>query len=119
MHEVSLAVRAGEIVGIGGLAGQGQAALFRGLYGVGAKSSGSLLVADGKERGAIRSPRETGAAARSRPGAGSPKTGPDEGLLLTKSVSTNVSLSILGRLRGGGLVDRGASARRCPRACAA
>ena len=101
VRDVSLSVRAGEIVGIGGLAGQGQAALFRGLYGV-AKSSGTVLV-NGQPR-IISSPR-----AALQPDVGLalvPEDRANEGLLLTKSVSTNLSLSILGRLSRRGLVNR-------------
>src|SRR5699024_2161833 len=46
---VTLAVHGGEIVGLGGLHGQGQSALLRGLFGA-TRSSGTVFTAAGRYR---------------------------------------------------------------------
>lgn len=47
LQDVSFALRPGEILGLGGLQGQGQSAVLRGLFGADALSGGSVML-DGK-----------------------------------------------------------------------
>ncbi len=55
-HDVSLAVRPGEILGLGGLQGQGQSRLLRGLFAAEPFSGGTIRL--GGRPVALRSPRE-------------------------------------------------------------
>lgn len=101
LHNVNFVLRRGEILGIGGLSGQGQDELFRGLYGI--ESAQAELSLDGK-RVSIRSPRDA-----LRQGIGIalvPEDRATQGLLLPKSVSDNISLSILSILSRWGLIQK-------------
>jgi ribose transport system ATP-binding protein len=104
---VSLAVRPGEIVGIGGLDGQGQRELLLALFGVLRGTTGEVLI-DGKPR-SISSPRE----AKSR-GIGMaliPEDRKTEGLMLPMSVRDNLSFAALSQFARAGIIDRGAEQR--------
>lgn len=90
-HSVSLDVRAGEILGLGGLQGQGQREVLRSLFGIGGRSSAMSFAG---ARSAIRSP---GDAVRSQI-AYMPADRKTEGLLLPMSVGFNVSLASIPRL---------------------
>jgi ABC-type sugar transport system ATPase subunit len=90
-HTVSLTVRAGEILGLGGLQGQGQREVLRGLFGISGRSP-AMSFAD--SRHAVHSP---GDAVRSRI-AYLPADRKVEGLLLPLSVRFNVSLPSIPRL---------------------
>ncbi len=102
LRNISLAVRPGEVVGLGGLDGQGQRELLLGLFGVLRGVSGEMLI-DG-ERTAVTSPR----AAKSRKigMALIPEDRKTEGLMLPMSVRDNLSFAALHRLSHGGVVDR-------------
>jgi ribose transport system ATP-binding protein len=102
LRDVSLTARAGEIVGLGGLDGQGQRELLLALFGVLRGTTGAILI-DGKPR-AIRSPR----AAKSRKigMALIPEDRKTEGLMLPMSVIENLSFAALGSLSRYGVVDR-------------
>lgn len=93
---VSLTVNAGEVVGIGGLEGQGQRELFLALFGVVRASSGSVEVAGSGTR--LRSPRDAIKAGI----ALVPEDRKGEGLLLPMSVKENVTLAVLRNLSRGG-----------------
>ncbi len=104
---VSLSVRAGEIVGVGGLDGQGQRELLLALFGVLRGTTGEVLI-DGKPR-SIHSPREAKAA-----GIGIaliPEDRKTEGLMLPMSVRDNLSFAALSQFSRGGVIDRGAEQR--------
>ena len=104
LRDVSLAVRRGEVVGLGGLDGQGQRELLLALFGVLRGLDGEVLI-DG-ERVAIDGP----AAAREA-GIGMaliPEDRKTEGLMLPMTVRDNLSFAALDRLTRAGIVDRGA-----------
>ena len=104
LNNVSLTAHAGEVVGLGGLDGQGQRELLLALFGVLRGTSGQILI-DGTPV-AINSPRT----------AKSPKIGmaliPEdrktEGLMLPMSVRDNLSFAAMSQLSRGGIIDRAA-----------
>ena len=98
LHDVSLAVRPGEIVGLGGLDGQGQRELFLALFGVLRGVQGELRV-DGRPA-SIGGPRE----ARRLGLALVPEDRKTDGLLLPMSVSDNLSLAALPRFGRAGVL---------------
>ena len=107
LKEISLAVRAGEVVGLGGLDGQGQRELLLALFGVLRGVSGEILV-DGAPA-SISSP--SAAKSRSIGMALIPEDRKTEGLMLPMSVRVNLSFATLDRISRRGVVDR-ASERR-------
>ncbi|MCL2586018.1 MAG: sugar ABC transporter ATP-binding protein [Streptosporangiales bacterium] len=99
---VSFSLRRGEVLGVGGLAGQGQRELFLALYGVRRLRDGTVAI--GGRRRKIRRPAD---AIRARVGmALVPEDRKGEGLLLPLPIRDNLTLPILGRLSAGGLVRR-------------
>jgi len=100
---VSLAVRSGEILGLGGLAGQGHRELFLTLFGAAKAISGDIVL-DGRPM-RIQSPR----AAKSRAArmAFVPEDRKTEGLLLGMSVRDNLTLSIFDRISRLGVLRPG------------
>jgi ribose transport system ATP-binding protein len=97
---VSLAAHQGEVLGIGGLAGQGQRELFLTLFGVNRPRGGRITVRG--ETLHIGSPRE----AIRRGIALIPEDRKTEGLLLPLPVRQNLTLPILGRIARTGIVRR-------------
>jgi ribose transport system ATP-binding protein len=107
LRDISLAVRPGEVVGLGGLDGQGQRELLLALFGVLRGTSGEVRIND--RRVSITSP----STARSD-GIGMaliPEDRKTEGLMLPMSVRDNLSFASLDRIGRGGIVDRKAEAR--------
>jgi ribose transport system ATP-binding protein len=107
LKNISLSVRAGEVVGLGGLDGQGQRELLLALFGVLRGCSGQVLI-DGKPAH-ISSPERARA-----PGIGMaliPEDRKTEGLMLPMTVRENLSFAALDRVSHGGLIDRGAEIR--------
>jgi ribose transport system ATP-binding protein len=99
---VSLEARVGEIVGLGGLDGQGQRELLLALFGVLRGASGDILI-DGKPRH-INSPRA--AKADDIGMALIPEDRKTEGLMLPMSVRDNLSFAALDLFSKGGIVDQ-------------
>jgi ribose transport system ATP-binding protein len=98
---VSFGLRRGEILGIGGLAGQGQRSLFMTLFGA-RKASGGEIRIDGRPR-RIRKPAD---AIRHRLGiALVPEDRKTEGLMLPMSVRDNLTLAVLGRISHYGVLN--------------
>jgi ribose transport system ATP-binding protein len=98
---VSLTAHAGEVVGLGGLDGQGQRELLLALFGVMRGTTGEILI-DGKPT-RINSPR-----AAKADGVGMaliPEDRKTEGLMLPMSVRDNLSFAALGRFSRGGVID--------------
>jgi ribose transport system ATP-binding protein len=107
LKDISLSVRASEIVGLGGLDGQGQRDLLLALFGVLRGVSGEILI-DGK-RVSIAGP--SSAKSRRIGMALIPEDRKTEGLMLPMSVRDNLSFAALHRLSHGGLIDRRAEAK--------
>ena len=103
---VSFSVRAGESVALAGLVGAGRTELARAVFGAERPTAGTVEVAHG--RGLSGGPR-----ARLRAGVAMiPESRTDDGLLLGRSVTENVSLASLAGVSRYGFVRRGAERRR-------
>ena len=99
---VSLAIRQGEIVGIAGLAGQGQRELFMSLFGASRLSGGEIEIEGVSRR--LRSPSD---AIRHGLAIGLvPEDRKTEGLMLPMSVRDNLTLAVLPRISRAGVVNR-------------
>jgi ribose transport system ATP-binding protein len=94
---VSLRLHAGEILGIGGLEGQGQRELFHALFGL--TGAGGEITLRG-ERLRLRSPRDAIRAGI----AFIPQDRKAEGLLLPMAVRENLTLPILRRIASAGVL---------------
>ena len=104
LHDISLQLRAGEVIGLGGLDGQGQRELLLALFGVLRGTTGQLHV-DG------RPVDITGPGVAKRPEIGMaliPEDRKTEGLMLPMSVRENLSFAALGRLSRWGVINRSA-----------
>jgi ABC-type sugar transport system ATPase subunit len=97
VHEASLSVRAGEVVGLAGLVGSGRTELVRAIFGADRPHGGRVLV-DGRER-RIHSPRQglrAGVALL-------PEDRRHQGLVRKFTVRKNTTLATLPRYRVAGL----------------
>ncbi len=106
LDNISLKLHAGEVIGLGGLDGQGQRELLLALFGVLRGTTGELLI-DGQHA------RIGGPGDAKRPGIGMaliPEDRKTEGLMLPMSVGENLSFAALGQLSRWGVVDRKAEA---------
>ncbi|MGD0557660.1 MAG: sugar ABC transporter ATP-binding protein [Streptosporangiaceae bacterium] len=102
--DISLSVRAGEIVALAGLVGSGRSEVARAIFGIDRYDAGQVTVGGRELRKA--SPVSAMAA-----GVGFvPEDRRQQGLVMDMSVQQNVALASLGRLRHGGLIR--ASAER-------
>jgi ribose transport system ATP-binding protein len=107
LNDISLQLSAGEVIGLGGLDGQGQRELLLALFGVLRGMTGEVLV-DGRPV-VIGGPH---AAKRKEIGmALIPEDRKTEGLMLPMSVRDNLSFAALDTLSRWGIVD-GAAERR-------
>ncbi|MDE2490197.1 MAG: sugar ABC transporter ATP-binding protein [Elusimicrobia bacterium] len=100
IEDVSFAVRAGEVVGIGGLMGAGRTEVLMHLYGAWGRRTGGRVLLD-REILDARTPWEA-------LGAGLSLVTEDRrryGLILDRPVGFNLSLSTLKDLRRRGLID--------------
>lgn len=105
--EASFHLRAGEIVGVAGLAGAGRSQLLGALMGIDKLRAGTIEL-DGE---ALRSPAP--AVCWGRGFAYLPEERRSQGLLLGERISHNMTLPHLGRFRRWlALIDRGAEDRR-------
>jgi ribose transport system ATP-binding protein len=108
LTDVSLQLHAGEVIGLGGLDGQGQRELLLALFGVLHGTTGEVRV-DGR-RVTLRGPH---VAKRKDIGmALIPEDRKTEGLMLPMSVRDNISLASIAELTRGLAVDRVAETRR-------
>jgi rhamnose transport system ATP-binding protein len=96
--DISLTVRAGEIVALAGLVGSGRSEVARAVFGIDRYDAGAITVR-GKQ---LRKAAPTAAMAA---GIGFvPEDRRQQGLVMDMSVQQNVALASLGRLRRAGLI---------------
>jgi ribose transport system ATP-binding protein len=101
LDDISLQLHAGEVIGLGGLDGQGQRELLLALFGVLRGTTGEVLI-DGQ------AVEITGPSAAKRKEIGMaliPEDRKTEGLMLPMSVRDNLSFAALGQLSRWGIVD--------------
>jgi ribose transport system ATP-binding protein len=104
LHDISFELHAGEVVGLGGLDGQGQRELLLALFGVLRGVAGQVSI-DG------RPVRIGGPRAAKRKAIGMaliPEDRKSEGLMLPMSVRDNLAFAAQDRLSRWGIVDRAA-----------
>jgi len=107
VSDLSFVLHEGEILGVGGLEGQGQRELFLTLFGAGDLVEGEILV--GGQSTKIHNP---GDAIRAGLGiALIPEDRKSEGLLLPMSVRDNLMLPVMGRFSVGGVIRGGTEER--------
>ena len=112
LNGVRLEAGRGEIVGLGGLDGQGQKELLLALFGVLRGVRGTVTL-DGQPMLAA-SPR---AAKNGRAGmALVPEDRKSEGLILSMSIANNIAMASLDRLSHGTFMDKGRTRRAVERA---
>ncbi len=108
-HDVSLTLRAGEILGLAGLVGSGRSELAQIVFGITPAQRGEIRIAGRPV--AIRS-----ATAAKRLGiAYVPEDRGTQGLVRAMRLRENVSLAVLERLTRGPFIDREAEARLAER----
>jgi ABC-type sugar transport system ATPase subunit len=109
LHGVSLSLRKGEVLSVSGLLGNGQSELASALFG-GTKAQSSSFVVNGKAKHP-KSPSDAIAL-----GIGLlPEERKSQGLVLSMSVTSNVTMSALGSFTRSGLIQRGAERREATR----
>jgi ABC-type sugar transport system ATPase subunit len=115
VHDVSLEVRAGEIVGLAGLVGSGRTELARALCQAQRVTAGTVTTTTGPLAGRPPGTRQhrarpwpsRGPSAALRAGlAMIPESRKEQGLMLGRPITENVSLASLARLSQAGLVRR-------------
>ncbi len=106
-RNISLVVRAGEIVGMAGLVGAGRTEVACSLFGVFPATAGTIRI-DGKMV-KITSPQQAMALGL----AYVPEDRQHQGLVLPMSIAENVTLPILNRMRRGPFFDSQRGRRRC------
>ncbi len=107
LRDISFAVRPGEVLGLGGLDGQGQRELLLALFGVLRGLTGDLLV-NGRQV-SVTSPMDARADGIAM--ALIPEDRKTEGLMLPMSVRDNLSFAVLDRIASGGIIDNAKEAR--------
>jgi len=102
LHDIHLTARAGEVVGLGGLDGQGQREFFLALFGVLRGVSGEIRV-DGQpvQPGSPRAAKRAGSGI-----ALVPEDRKVDGLMLPMGVRENLSLAALDVLSRAGVINR-------------
>jgi ABC-type sugar transport system ATPase subunit len=100
LHDVSFALRAGEILGVAGLVGSGRSEVARTIFGADRADAGTIDV-DGR-RVSVRSPRR----AMGLGIALIPESRKDQGLVLNRSVQENAALAHLRENSRFGIVSR-------------
>jgi ABC-type sugar transport system ATPase subunit len=100
IHDVSFAIRAGEVVGLAGLVGAGRSQVAQAVFGLDPEASGQLHI-----HGQPARPRSAAEAIALGIGL-VPEDRKRQGLVLLMSVLHNATLSILGRLARLTFVNR-------------
>ncbi len=109
--DVSLVVRAGEVVGLFGLMGAGRTELLEAIYGLHPRATTGRIRISGVEA-AIRSPHDALAAGL----ALAPEDRKADGLVLGLSIAENVSMASLDQVSWHGIVSRRREAHRAAEA---
>ena len=104
-EDISLTVRAGEIVGLAGLVGAGRTEVARAIFGLDRAQAGTIRVAG--ERVVASDPARGVAAGI----AYVPEDRKRDGIVPSASIRANISLPVLGELSSGGWVSRGKEQR--------
>ncbi|MBY3514255.1 sugar ABC transporter ATP-binding protein [Rhizobium laguerreae] len=104
---ITFDIRPGEIIGVGGLDGQGQRELLLALFGVLRDVKGEVVI-DGRPV-TLKSPRHAKSGAISM--ALIPEDRKTEGLMLPMTVRENLSITALDRVSRNGVIDRAAERR--------
>ncbi|WP_150461586.1 sugar ABC transporter ATP-binding protein [Nesterenkonia ebinurensis] len=104
-EDISLTVRAGEIVGLAGLVGAGRTEVARALFGLDRYDAGTIRLHDSEVR--IRSPKTAVRAGI----AYIPEDRKRDGVALSLSVKENISLPVLRQVARLGWLQRGAERR--------
>ena len=106
VRDISMNVRAGEVVGLAGLVGSGRTEFARVLFGLDRKTSGEVAI--GGKRVNIRSPRDALGN-----GIGMvPENRKDQGLVLDMSIAENMTMAnIASVVRAGLFIDAGKEER--------
>jgi rhamnose transport system ATP-binding protein len=99
-RDITFQLKAGEILGLAGLVGSGRSSLAKAIFGVLAIDGGTVEV-DGR-KAEIRNPRDAIAHGI----AYIPEDRQRQGLLMSESVSRNISLAALSSLSNHGWTDR-------------
>jgi ribose transport system ATP-binding protein len=102
LKDISFKMNAGEVVGLGGLDGQGQRDLLLALFGVLRDLKGEIRI-DGKPV-KVNSPTKAKSAEIGM--ALIPEDRKTEGLMLPMTVTENLSFASLDRISRGGVIDR-------------
>jgi ABC-type sugar transport system ATPase subunit len=105
IHDVSLSVRRGEVLGVAGLVGSGRTELAETLFGLVPADGGEILLGGAPVR--IESPSQA-----IRLGIGYvPEDRRQHGVVLEMPIASNASLANLGAVSSRGLIDRAAERR--------
>lgn len=114
LKPLTFTVGKGEIVGLGGLDGQGQRELLLALFGVLRGTSGQIKI-----NGASRAPGSPASAKTDQIGmALIPEDRKTEGLMLPMSIADNISIAAMPHMTKGGIIDRGLETKRIEEAIA-
>ncbi len=106
LQDVSLTVRAGEIVGLAGLVGSGRSEVARAIFGADQLDRGEILFEGAAV--SVKGPRHA-----SRLGiAMVPESRKEQGLFMIRPVRENISIVDMGAIASLGIVDRRTEARR-------
>ena len=111
LKNISFALHAGEVVGLGGLDGQGQRELLLALFGVLRGVSGSIEIGGTPARIGDPTDAKSGRAAM----ALIPEDRKTEGLMLPMSIAENLCFAALDRVSSRGIIDRKEKAERVAR----
>lgn len=99
VHDITLELRSGEIVGLAGLIGAGRTELARAIFGATAAFDGEVRTGDTRLDGSPSGSLRSGVALI-------PESRKDDGLLLRRPIRENVSLASLKGLQRFGFVRR-------------
>lgn len=105
VHDVSLELKAGEIVGVAGLIGAGRSELARAIYGANPVTAGEVRSGSAHLGGTPAASLRAGVAMI-------PESRKDDGLFLRRPIRENVSLSAVASFARFGFVRRGRERNR-------